>query len=459
MKCPSCEAEWQSGKSLSVIESCPFCGASLVKKETKETECIEDVLYSLIEKHGKNLYKKENASKLKSFLSDFAGKFPKERKVLNVVIDEGIQEKLLNIDNGTNDEKHYVIVSCCQRLTEDIGFSENRAKEVVNILATGLGWKIPLSSFVESLESKQNISTDFITQDTEIMYTTPFVELINPTVTKNNADETDSGVIEVTAPVAGTVLRFCVGDGAVVTQGQTIAILESMKIELELKAVQSGKVHFVTPLGSHLKSGQTVATIQDENITNENLSRQTKEKSIETVEKKCPTSENKKPKQKKLFLAAVLIINFILTILISFHFIWERQGFEDIEVFISLMVVSVFPSFTFLLAFFVDPWFKLAFMKGSIPDILDFSPNSYDIGIRKEKSIKMLTIIMEIFNLFYLVLLIYFDLNNRTLKMKEFMVLIFILAVQWVSALIYFRTYEILREYDWYLDKKINSIK
>ena len=436
-----------------------------MKREFDDIDCIEDVLRALIKSHGKDLYRKENSSRLKSFLSDFAGKFPKERKVLNVVIDEGIQEKLLNIDNGTNDEKHYVIVSCCQRLTEDIGFSENRAKEVVNILATGLGWKIPLSSFVESPESKQNISTDSITQDTEIMDTTPFVELINPTVTKNNADETDSGVKEVTAPVAGTVLRFCVGDGAVVTQGQTIAILESMKIELELKAVQSGKVHFVTPLGSHLKSGQTVATIQDENITNENLNRQTKEKSIETVEKKCPTSENKKPKQKKLFLEAVLIINFILTILISFHFIWERQGFEDITWFLGLMVVSVFPSFNFLLAFFINPWFKLAFMKGSIPDILsipyilNISSNSYDIGIRMEKSIKLLTIIMEIFNLFYLVLLIYFDLNNRTLKMKEFMVLIFICAVQWVSVFIYFRTVDILSEYDWYLNTKINSIK
>lgn len=242
-----------------------------MKREFDDIDCIEDVLRALIKSHGKDLYRKENSSRLKSFLSDFAGKFPKERKVLNVVIDEGIQEKLLNIDNGTNDEKHYVIVSCCQRLTEDIGFSENRAKEVVNILATGLGWKIPLSSFVESPESKQNISTDSITQDTEIMDTTPFVELINPTVTKNNADETDSGVKEVTAPVAGTVLRFCVGDGAVVTQGQTIAILESMMIELELKAVQSGKVHFVTPLGSHLKSGQTVAMIQGSDISDENF--------------------------------------------------------------------------------------------------------------------------------------------------------------------------------------------
>lgn len=262
-----------------------------MKREFDDIVCIEDVLRALIKSHGKDLYKKENASKLKSFLSDFAGKFSKERKVLNVVIDEGIQEKLLNINNGTNDEKHYVIVSCCQRLTEDIGFSENRAKEVVNILATGLGWKIPLSSFVESPESKQNISTDSITQDTEIMDTTPFVELINPTVTKNNADETDSGVKEVTAPVAGTVLRFCVGDGAVVTQGQTIAILESMKIELELKAVQSGKVHFVTPLGSHLKNGQTVATIESETKNIGQLSEISDlEVSINTVLNKKSTS-------------------------------------------------------------------------------------------------------------------------------------------------------------------------
>ena len=241
-----------------------------MKKEFNDTESIEDVLRSLIEKHGKDLYKKENAFRLKSFLSDFAVKFPKERKFLNVVIDEGIQEKLLSIDNGTNDEKHYVVVSCCLKLTEDIGFSENRAKEAVNILATGLGWKIPLSSFVESPESKQNISSDSITKKTKLLDTIPFEEKILPSENKKNANESSTiGIKEINAPMTGKLIRFCVIDGAVVTQGQTIAICDSM-IEIEIKAVASGKVHFVTPIGSNIIGGQTIAMIQGSDISDEN---------------------------------------------------------------------------------------------------------------------------------------------------------------------------------------------
>ena len=131
-----------------------------MKKEFNDTESIEDVLRSLIEEHGKDLYKKENTFRLKSFLSDFAVKFPKERKFLNVVLDEGIQEKLLSIDNGSNDDKHYVVASCCLRLTEDIGFTENRAMEALDILAIGLGWDTPLSKLiVEQSDSKQDLST------------------------------------------------------------------------------------------------------------------------------------------------------------------------------------------------------------------------------------------------------------------------------------------------------------
>ena len=241
-----------------------------MKREFDDIDCIEDVLRALIKSHSKDLYRKENSSRLKSFLSDFAVKFSKERKFLNVVIDEGIQEKLLNIDNGTNDEKHYVIVSCCLKLTEDIGFSENRATEAVNILATGLGWKIPLSSFVESPESKQNISSDSITKKTKLLDTIPFEEKILPSENKKNANESSTiGIKEINAPMTGKLIRFCVIDGAVVTQGQTIAICDSM-IEIEIKAVASGKVHFVTPIGSNIIGGQTIAMIQGPDISDEN---------------------------------------------------------------------------------------------------------------------------------------------------------------------------------------------
>jgi oxaloacetate decarboxylase alpha subunit len=66
----------------------------------------------------------------------------------------------------------------------------------------------------------------------------------------------------VLAPVAGTLLRYAVAEGAAVQPDTTIIIIESMKMELEIKAGAAGKVHFVAATGSQIAQGQTVAQIQ-----------------------------------------------------------------------------------------------------------------------------------------------------------------------------------------------------
>ena len=66
----------------------------------------------------------------------------------------------------------------------------------------------------------------------------------------------------VAAPVAGTLLRYAVAEGAAVQADTTIIIIESMKMELEIKAGAAGKVHFVAATGSQIAQGQTVAQIQ-----------------------------------------------------------------------------------------------------------------------------------------------------------------------------------------------------
>jgi len=66
----------------------------------------------------------------------------------------------------------------------------------------------------------------------------------------------------IPAPVAGTVLRYSVEEGASVNQGTTIVIIESMKMELEIKASASGKVHFLAPIGAQLASKQPLAEIR-----------------------------------------------------------------------------------------------------------------------------------------------------------------------------------------------------
>ena len=49
----------------------------------------------------------------------------------------------------------------------------------------------------------------------------------------------------ITAPMAGTVARLLVGEGDVVTVGQDVVILESMKMEIAIQAEAGGRVKAV----------------------------------------------------------------------------------------------------------------------------------------------------------------------------------------------------------------------
>ena len=145
MKCPSCEAEWQPGKSAGSMAACPFCGASLADKdEQPDTGAIQGVVRALILERGVELYKKASARQLKALLGDLAAGFPRELKVLTIVVQEGVQERLLKADGGTDEEKREAAAWCKKYLTEYTGMADERAAEAVNILAAGLGWKPPL---------------------------------------------------------------------------------------------------------------------------------------------------------------------------------------------------------------------------------------------------------------------------------------------------------------------------
>lgn len=66
----------------------------------------------------------------------------------------------------------------------------------------------------------------------------------------------------VASPVAGTLLKYAVAEGASVNKGDTVVILESMKMELEVKSPAAGKIHFAVATGSQVANGQTLAEIQ-----------------------------------------------------------------------------------------------------------------------------------------------------------------------------------------------------
>ena len=80
--------------------------------------------------------------------------------------------------------------------------------------------------------------------------------------TAGTSAASSNGGQAVAAPVAGTLLRYAVAEGAAVQPDTTIIIIESMKMELEIKAGAAGKVHFVAATGAQIAQGQTVAQIQ-----------------------------------------------------------------------------------------------------------------------------------------------------------------------------------------------------
>jgi oxaloacetate decarboxylase alpha subunit len=71
-----------------------------------------------------------------------------------------------------------------------------------------------------------------------------------------------SGGVVIPAPVAGTALRYAVNEGAQVKPGDNVIIIESMKMELEIKSTAAGAVHFLVSPGAHVASQQPLAEIQ-----------------------------------------------------------------------------------------------------------------------------------------------------------------------------------------------------
>lgn len=66
----------------------------------------------------------------------------------------------------------------------------------------------------------------------------------------------------VVAPIPGTVLRVSVGIGDAVTKGQTLLVLEAMKMENEIMAPSDGVVQLlhVSP-GVSVKTGETLVVL------------------------------------------------------------------------------------------------------------------------------------------------------------------------------------------------------
>jgi len=65
----------------------------------------------------------------------------------------------------------------------------------------------------------------------------------------------------VAAPVSGTLQGWKVADGDEVAEGAVIAVMEAMKMEMQVVAHRAGRIAFAVAAGGYVASGATLATI------------------------------------------------------------------------------------------------------------------------------------------------------------------------------------------------------
>lgn len=72
-----------------------------------------------------------------------------------------------------------------------------------------------------------------------------------------------AGELAIKSPIPGLIVRTLVAPGQVVAEGETLLILEAMKMENELRAPRAGVVHDVrVEAGAQVALGQVLATLR-----------------------------------------------------------------------------------------------------------------------------------------------------------------------------------------------------
>ncbi|MNT45306.1 pyruvate carboxylase subunit B [compost metagenome] len=75
------------------------------------------------------------------------------------------------------------------------------------------------------------------------------------------AQQEEADANAVTAVSAGTLTAWKVVDGATVQQGDLIAVMEAMKMEMQVNAPRTGRISLKAEAGSYQAAGAVIARI------------------------------------------------------------------------------------------------------------------------------------------------------------------------------------------------------
>ncbi|WP_421591678.1 acetyl/propionyl/methylcrotonyl-CoA carboxylase subunit alpha [Shinella sp. M27] len=67
----------------------------------------------------------------------------------------------------------------------------------------------------------------------------------------------------IVAPVSGTLQAFKIADGAMVAEGELVAVMEAMKMETQMLAPKAGRLRLSVKEGDYLQAGDTLMVFED----------------------------------------------------------------------------------------------------------------------------------------------------------------------------------------------------
>lgn len=80
---------------------------------------------------------------------------------------------------------------------------------------------------------------------------------------RRRAGVNEQGVKKITAPMPGKIVRILAGVGATVEAGQSVIVIEAMKMQNELKAPKNGVMKKINVAeGAAVEAGQTLAEVE-----------------------------------------------------------------------------------------------------------------------------------------------------------------------------------------------------
>ncbi len=156
MKCPKCGKECNETNSIaSNTYICPVCGDNFGSNGSSRQN-INQVINELVALYGVSIL--DDVSRTNALLMDLAPHSEKERKLIVMVMREGVVSQIMKITNENEDEQKFRLNKCVKQLVDSIWITEAAARYAVLVLANAIGISVNIDNNEHGLQNQQSIS-------------------------------------------------------------------------------------------------------------------------------------------------------------------------------------------------------------------------------------------------------------------------------------------------------------